>query len=107
MADFTLDQLTAFIVRAKAASYVGSGAKSLSHRPGSHDLEFHDGAFAYLDSYFGGSDFIGQEVVYYQECPVWAENYYGRILEPALITAAEAGQVIKAGLTEMYRLGRF
>ncbi|MBN2550744.1 MAG: hypothetical protein JXB15_16385 [Anaerolineales bacterium] len=105
--DFTLDQLQDFIVRAKSASYVGSGAPSLAHRPGAHDLEFHAPPFAYLDSYFGGSDFIGEEVVYYQERPVWAMNYYGRILEPTLITGAETGQVIKISLTVLYQQGRF
>ena len=68
---------------------------------------FEDGAFAYLDSYFGGSDFLGEEVVYYQSAPTWAMNYYGRILEPTLITAAQAGQVIQASLSAMYKLGRF
>lgn len=107
MADFSLDQLNAFIVRAKAATYVGGGQKSLSRRPGSHDLEFHEGAFAYLDSYFGGADFIGQEAVYFEGKPVWAMNYYGRILKPNLITAAEAGQMIQASLSRLYQQGRF
>jgi hypothetical protein len=107
MADFSLDQLSAFIVRAKAATYVGGGAKSPSHRPGSHDLEFHEGLFAYLDSYFGGADFIGEEVVYFEGQPVWAMNYYGRILEPDLITAAEAGQMIQKSLSGLYQEGRF
>ncbi len=102
-----LDALEAFIVRAKAATYVGSGAHSLSHRPGSIDIEFHRGDFAYLDSYYGGADFIGEEVVYFQARPVWAMNYYGRILEPALIEAAQAGQIIKASLSAMYLEGRF
>ncbi len=102
-----LDQLQDFIVRAKAATYVGSGDKSLSRRPGSHDLEFHEGNFAYLDSYFGGADFIGQEAVYLENQPVWAMNYYGRILEPSLIAAQEAGQIIKESLSALYRQGRF
>ncbi len=76
-------------------------------RPGSHDLKFADGDWSYLDSYFGGRDFIGEEVVYYQGQPVWAENYYGRILRPDLITPAQAGQVIKASLSKMYSEGRF
>jgi hypothetical protein len=101
------EALEKFIVRAKAATYVGSGAKSLSHRPASHDLEYHEAEFDYLDSYFGGSDFIGEEVVYYSEQPVWAMNYYGRILEPSRITAAEAGRVIKESLIKMYQSGRF
>jgi hypothetical protein len=63
MTDFSLEQLNTFIVRAKAAAYVGGGAKSLSYRPGSHDLQFHEGTFSYLDSYFGGADFLGQAEV--------------------------------------------
>lgn len=102
-----LDRLTAFIVRAKASTYVGQGAKSLSYRPGSHDLQFHDDPFSYLDSYFGGADFIGQEVVYHQGRAVWAMNYYGRILLPDQIAAWEAGQIIQRSLAEMYRQGRF
>ncbi|MBN2500915.1 MAG: hypothetical protein JXB38_09075 [Anaerolineales bacterium] len=101
------EQLHDFIVKAKAATYVGSGEPSPACRPKSHDLGFQDGDFTYLDSYFGGQDFIGEEVVYYQGEPVWAMNYYGRILNPKLIAAAEAGAVIKESLTEMYKEGRF
>lgn len=107
MGDFTLAQLEAFIVAAKAATYVGGGKKCLSYRPGSHDLQCHDGDFSYLDSYFGGTDFIGQEVVYHCGAPVWAMNYYGRILEPARIAAVDAGQVIQQSLTQLYEQGRF
>jgi hypothetical protein len=107
MTEFPLDQLNTFIVRAKAATYVGGGTKSLSRRPGSHDLEFQDSSFAYLDTYFGGSDFIGQEAVWFEGQPVWAMNYYGRILEPALITAAEAGHIIQKSLSALYQEGRF
>ena len=107
MSDLDLERLNAFIVKAKAATYVGGGVQSPSCRPGSHDLEFHEGAFSYLDSYFGGADFLGQEVVYYEGEPVWAMNYYGRILEPAMITPAEAGQIIQESLSRMYEEGRF
>ncbi len=99
--------LHAFIIEAKACTYVGSGQPSLAHRPGAHDLEYHRAPFAYLDCYFGGADFIGEEVVYCDGRPVWAMNYYGRILYPDLIAAAEAGQIIKASLTAMYGEGRF
>ena len=46
-----LDETTLndFIDKAKAHTYVAKGEKSLAYRPGSHDLQFHDGAFAYLD----------------------------------------------------------
>ena len=102
-----LEQLEAFIVKAKAGTYVGGGVESPACRPGSHDLQFRDGDFAYLDSYFGGTDFIGEEVVYCEGEPVWAMNYYGRILKPEMIAAAEAGQIIKQSLSAMYREGRF
>ena len=105
--DYSIKQLYTFIVQAKAATYVGDGIKCLAHRPGSFDLEYHDGLYSYLDSYFGGADFLGQEVVYFKSRPVWVMNYYGRILKPELISAAEAGQILKESLSLMYREGRF
>lgn len=104
---FPLAELESFIVKAKAATYVGAGKKSPPCRPGSLDLHYQEGDYAYLDSYFGNADFSGQEVIYYREAPVWIMNYYGRILEPELIEAAQAGQVIQASLSRMYQEGRF
>jgi len=100
-------QLNNFIVRAKAATYVGSGEATASCRPGSHDLQFSDGAFHYLDSYFGGADFIGEEVVYFEDKPVWAMNYYGCLLAPDRIAAEETGQMIKESLARLYQQNRF
>ena len=102
-----IDALNDFIVRAKAATYVGDGTPVSPCRLGSHDLRFDEQPWAYHDSYFGGSDFIGEEVVYFEGRPVWAMNYYGRILRADLITAAQAGQMIKASLSHMYSEGRF
>jgi len=65
MNDEALTRLNAFIVRAKSVTYVGNGQPVSACRPGSHDLEFTDGDWSYLDSYFGGRDFIGEEVVYF------------------------------------------
>ncbi len=107
MQDLSLEQLEAFIVKAKAATYVGGEEKSPSCRPGSLDLQFRDGDFAYLDSYFGSADFIGEEVVYFKGEPVWAMNYYGRILKPDMIEAAETGGIIQQSLSAMYQEGRF
>lgn len=107
MAQFALQELHDFIVRAKAATYVGDGVKLLPYRPGSHDLQFHEPPFAYHDSYFGASDFLGQEVVYHDSLPVWVMNYYGYILEPTEIEAAESGRVIKASLSKLYKERRF
>jgi hypothetical protein len=102
-----LADLEAFIVEAKRRTYVGSGTPADPLRPGSHDLEYAAGDFQYHDCYFGGTDFVGEEAVYWRGRPVWAENYFGHILEPDLISAERTGQVIKSSLTEMYAKGRF
>jgi hypothetical protein len=102
-----LHELNAFIVRAKAATYVGDGEHVTSWRTGSHDLRFSEGVWDYLDSYFGGTNFIGEEVVYFAGKPIWAMNYYGRILRDDLLTTAQAGQMIKASLSRMYKQDRF
>lgn len=99
--------LEEFIVAAKAATYVGTGEKVTPSRPGASDLIFREGEFSYRDSYFGGTDFIGQEVVWQGDTPIWAMNYYGRILVPELIDGARGAAVICAALSVMYGEGRF
>ena len=99
--------LERFIVTAKAATYVGGGQKVTPSRPGAHDLGFAEGEWQYLDSYFGGTDFLGQETVWLGGEPVWAMNYYGYITRPERIDGARAGATIKAALSAMYREGRF
>jgi len=101
------DALTAFVVAAKAATYAGDGGHVLSYRPGSHDLQYTDGAMTYHDCYFGGEDFQGQEVVYVAGEPVWSMCYYGYLLAPDELDAATAGRVIKKSLTALYAEGRF
>ncbi|GAA2920579.1 hypothetical protein GCM10017596_26230 [Microbacterium keratanolyticum] len=106
-----LAALEAFIVRAKAASYVGGGAKAESTRAGSHDVTYAEPGWEYRDSYFGGTDFVGQEVVWHVvgdiRTPVWAMNYYGRVLRDDLFDAATGGRVIQEALSALYREGRF
>lgn len=102
-----MQELAEFIVAAKAACYVGDGAAAKSCRLGSHDLGFARADWRYLDSYFGGTDFLGQEVVWHQNEPVWAMNYYGNILRDDLIDAQRAGAVIKQSLAALYGQGRF
>ncbi len=99
--------LERFIIAAKAATYVGDGQKMAPSRAGSHDLEYVEGDWRYLDSYFGGTDFLGQEVVWHAGEPVWAMNYYGYNIRPDLIDAERAGATIKAALSAMYGEGRF
>jgi hypothetical protein len=107
MTSIPLNALHAFIVRAKTATYVGGGRHLLPYRLGSQDLQFMDGDWAYHDSYVGASDFMGEEIVYYQRQAVWGMNYFGYILHPDKITSAQAGRVIQASLTRLYQEGTF
>jgi hypothetical protein len=107
MDELSLEHLEAFIVKAKTATYAGSGALVDSSRSGSTDLRFEEGDFSYRDSYFGGADFIGEEVVWHRGEPVWAMNYYGYIREPGKLSDEESGKVLKESLTALYREERF
>ncbi|MGZ0050929.1 DUF5680 domain-containing protein [Brevibacillus gelatini] len=104
---FSVADLEAFIVQAKRHSYVGGAKRLLPYRLGSKDIQYVSGDWAYHDSYFGDSDFIGQELVYFQKSPVWAMNYFGYITKPDQIDAHTVGRMIKAGLSNMYQEGRF
>jgi Domain of unknown function (DUF5680) len=103
----TQETLEPFIVRAKQSTYVGGSSKLLPYRLGSKDLQFREGDWIYHDSYLGESDFIGQEIVYYQLKPVWGMNYFGVIIKPDKITSSQAGQMIMKSLSRLYMEGRF
>jgi hypothetical protein len=102
-----IHDLINFILRAKQATYVGGGRKLLPYRLGSHDMQFHEADWIYHDCYLGESDFIGEEIIYYQGKVVWGMNYFGRITHPERITSAEAGAIIQQCLSKMYQSGRF
>lgn len=107
MSEFPLAALETFIVCAKQRTYAGDGPKLLPYRLGSRDLQYAEGDWAYHDSYFGERDFIGQEIVYFQGQPVWGMNYFGMILHPDKITAAQAGAMLKKSFSRLYLEGRF
>lgn len=97
-----IEALHDFVVEAKARCYIGGGGAMKPCRTGSHDLGFSLGEWTYLDSYFGGSDFAGQEAVWHVGKPVWAMNYFGRITDRTRIDGERAGIIIKAALSLLY-----
>jgi hypothetical protein len=100
--------LEQFIIEAKAACYMGGKAKEpVSSRPAAHELAYERGPFRYLDAYYGGTDFIGQEVVWKSGEPIWAMNYYGRILDPDRLDGERAGTIIQKALSALYVENRF
>ena len=81
--------LAKFLIEAKKQTYAnGNAAKTASSRNGSNDYRFEriiDGQkMTYHDCYFGGTRFIGEEVVYCEDKVLWGMNYYGVTLDQNL-----------------------
>ena len=78
-----MEDILEFLIRAKKNTYAnGDSARVDSSRLGSKDYQYEeevgDAKLAYHDTYFGGEKFIGCEVVYVNDSPIWAMNYRGR-----------------------------
>ena len=79
-----------FLIKAKKSTYAnGSIEKSKSSRIGSSDYNYEeiiDGRkYTYHDTYFGGTKFMGEEVVYCDmDKPIWGMNYYGITFDDTL-----------------------
>ena len=77
-------------MKLKKQTYVNSNIeKKESSRLGSSDYHYEkeiDGQkFIYHDTYFGGTKFMGEEVVYFDSSiPEWGMNYYGVTLDESL-----------------------
>ena len=84
---FSIKIMKDFLVRAKKNTYAnGNAAKVNSSRLASKDYEYEEKIngkkVCYHDTYFGGEKFIGSEVVYIEDKPIWAMNYYGNTINP-------------------------
>lgn len=80
--DFNKDKIVQFLKVANQNTYAGKGSEEeVSCRPNSHDLKYEQGNLKYIDTYIGGENFYGEEVVFDNDIPVWAMNYSGRTLE--------------------------
>jgi hypothetical protein len=77
--DSTNENIIKFLIRAKKATYAGKGSQVESSRPNSHDLQYSEGDLKYIDSYLGGSKFVGEEALWKNNIPFWSMNYIGRI----------------------------
>ena len=68
--------LADFLVYAKRRTY-GSGVEPEKLDDGSKEYLIKSDEYTYRDRFFGGNPFIGEEVVYRNNKPVWSMNYYG------------------------------
>lgn len=74
-----------FLIEAKKQTYANENVERvLSARKNSKDYEYKRDNMVYHDTYFGGTNFIGEEVVYVDDKTYWAMNYYGVTLDETL-----------------------
>ena len=81
-----MNNLKEFLIKAKKQTYANENIeKQKSSRNGSHDYEYSSNNMIYHDTYFGGINFMGEEVVYEEnDTPIWGMNYYGITLDQTL-----------------------
>ena len=75
-----LGQLIAFRLEANRNTYAAFINEAASTRLDSHDYTYSSGDYTYYDTYVGGEQFAGQEVIWYHGKARYAMNYLGRVL---------------------------
>lgn len=110
-----------FLIEAKKSTYAnGTAEKIESSRLDSKDYEYKKDNMLYHDTYFGGTNFIGEEVVYVDNKIYWAMNYYGvtldenlgeeamdNALRPALMQVGVSENIIPVRGPREYKNGDF
>ncbi|MBI4991647.1 MAG: XRE family transcriptional regulator [Candidatus Harrisonbacteria bacterium] len=96
-----LRELAGFLDEANKHGYAAGGKKVSPTRISSKDLEYKKGNLIYHDTYFGVRDYIGEEVVYKDEKPIWGANYLGFILDDGF-AADQVYDFLKKSLTQEY-----
>ena len=80
-----MDNINEFLIESKKQTYANEKVEKVnSSRYGSKDYEYKKVNMIYHDTYFGGINFIGEEVVYLDNQIYWAMNYYGITLDETL-----------------------
>ncbi len=81
----SITEIKSFLSKVNKNTYANKNApKAKSSRFKSEDYHFEEGDLIYHDTYFGSKDFIGEEVIYKKEAPVWGANYFGFLLKEDL-----------------------
>lgn len=77
--------IESFLIEAKKQTYANESVEKMqSSRLNSKDYEYKKENMTYHDTYFGGTRFIGEEVIYFDNNPLWGMNYYGVTLDETL-----------------------
>jgi len=87
MEEINFEELKKFVAEARRNTYAGEGGSVKNPLlDGSYQLEYRKDKYSYQDIFFAGKkNFIGQEVVYFNNNPIWSMVYSGSA-EPEEIT---------------------
>ena len=76
-----IDRLVKFRLEANVNTYAAYMNETDSTRLDSHDFRYSNGSYTYHDTYVGGEQFAGEEVIWYEGKSQYAMNYAGRVLD--------------------------
>lgn len=80
-----MNEIEKFLVEAKMQTYANVNAPKInSSRLNSKDYEYKKNGMIYHDTYFGGTKFIGEEIIYIDNDIYWGMNYFGVTLDENL-----------------------
>jgi hypothetical protein len=98
------EKLLKFLLKARTKTYAGGGGKVRPVFKGSKQLEYREEDWFYRDLYYSGKGiFMGIEVVYYNDNPIWAISYYGNFKE---MTEEEIDEILREALIENWQTTR-
>lgn len=93
--------LKEFLVIAKKATYATSGEGGERRlQDGTKEFVFKKGLHIYRDRYFGSNPFIGQEIVFNNNNPVWGMNYSGNVIS-STVDSHETYSFLKKALQKV------
>jgi hypothetical protein len=84
-----------FLLEAKRATYASQSDVTTAVEPllpGAHQLEYAAGPYLYRDIYVGMARFAGQEMIYFEDRPIWSMSYAGGVV-PALAHPDEVARI--------------
>ncbi len=95
-----ISELAKFLVKAKKNTYASNGEggeRKLEN--GGRELIYEDSGYKYIDTYFGFSPFIGQEIVSKNGEVIWVMNYWGLIYKD-IVSPKEIYTFLKKALMQ-------
>jgi len=72
--------LASFLRDANVHTYAAGENRTSHTTKGAIHFEYSNAPWVFRDTYFGDDQFLGQEIVFFHEVPVWGANYYGYTL---------------------------